>query len=151
VPLHVAFNEQKEVGRPGLSFGNGVRLRADVSGAIGPCCEVVTAWSHGTHQYFEYWSSETCFYLTCHNYSKTHQFSFTVPLRSPDVSDVTGQHGPDHPSVEVTVRDMNTGLTSKGALIATRRLNSAVNTVRVHCADNYSGERTKAPNAEVDE
>ena len=67
-----------------------------------------------------------------------------------DVSDVTGQHGRDHPSVEVTVRDMNLGLTSKVALIGTRRLSSAVNTVRVHCTDNYSGERTKTPNAEVD-
>jgi hypothetical protein len=53
--------------------------------------------------------------------------------------------------VEVTVRDLHPGLTSKEALIGTRNMNSAVNSVRVHCTDSYSGERTKEPNAEADE
>jgi hypothetical protein len=53
--------------------------------------------------------------------------------------------------VEVTVRDKHPGLTREEALIGTRRLNSAVNNVRVHCTDGYSRERTKAPNVDVDE
>ena len=36
MPLHVALNEQKEVGWPGLSLGNVVRLRVDVF--LKPCC-----------------------------------------------------------------------------------------------------------------
>jgi hypothetical protein len=43
--------------------------------------------------------------------------------------------------IEVTVRDMHPGLTSEEALIGTRRVNSAVNTVRVRCANLESGER----------
>jgi len=43
--------------------------------------------------------------------------------------------------VEVNLRDMHPGLTSEEALIGTRRLDSSVNTVRVHCADLESGER----------
>jgi hypothetical protein len=49
--------------------------------------------------------------------------------------------------VEVTVRDMHPGLKSEDALIDTRRLDSAVNTVRVQCSDLESGERTNVPDA----
>jgi hypothetical protein len=53
--------------------------------------------------------------------------------------------------IEVTVRDLHSGLTSEEALIGKRRVDSAVNTVRVHCTDSYSGERTKVPDGEEDE
>ena len=33
-------------------------------------------------------------------------FSFTVPRTSPDVSDVTGQHGLDHPSVVIDLPEL---------------------------------------------
>jgi hypothetical protein len=33
-------------------------------------------------------------------------FSFTVPRRGPDVSDVTGQHGLDHPSVVIDLPEL---------------------------------------------
>jgi hypothetical protein len=53
--------------------------------------------------------------------------------------------------IEVTVRDLNPGLTSEEALIGTRRMNSAVNTFNVRCSDSDSGERTKVPDGEEDE
>ena len=53
--------------------------------------------------------------------------------------------------VEVTVRDMRPGLTSEEALIGVRRLNSAVNIVRVRCTSIESGKRTNMPDGEEDE
>jgi hypothetical protein len=45
--------------------------------------------------------------------------------------------------IEVTVRDLHPGLTSEEALIGTRNMNSAVNSVRVHCTDSYSAEESQ--------
>jgi hypothetical protein len=53
--------------------------------------------------------------------------------------------------IEVTVRDLHPGLTSEEALIGARHVDSAVNTVRVHCTDLESGDGTKVLDGEEDE
>jgi hypothetical protein len=53
--------------------------------------------------------------------------------------------------IEVTMRDMHPGLTSKEALIGTRIMNSAVNTFHILCTDSDFGERTKVPDGEEDD
>jgi hypothetical protein len=53
--------------------------------------------------------------------------------------------------VEVTVREMYTGLTREEALLGTRLSNSDVNTFRVYCTALESVEQTQVPDGEEDE
>ena len=53
--------------------------------------------------------------------------------------------------MDVAVWDMYPGLTEEEALIGARPVNSAVNTVRVHCTDLEAGEGTQVPDGEEDE
>jgi hypothetical protein len=53
--------------------------------------------------------------------------------------------------MDVAVWDMFPGLTEEEAVMGARHVDSAVNTVQVHCADLKSGEGTQVPDGEEDE
>ena len=91
------------------------------------------------------WSGENGYHWKTGFTSSTSSYTVRYPLqriqktRVLNIDKSVSDQGPFF--VEITLRDMHPGLTSEEALIGTRRLDSAVNTVRVHCADLESGER----------
>jgi hypothetical protein len=93
------------------------------------------------------WSGENAYHWKTGFTSSTSSYTVRYPLQRIQKTRVLNRSVSDQGPffVEITLRDMHPGLTSsltsEEALIGTRRLDSAVNTVRVHCADLESGER----------
>jgi hypothetical protein len=95
------------------------------------------------------WSGETAYHWKTGFTSSTSSYTVRYPLQRIQKTRVMNidESGSDAYTaqkgtfvVEVNLRDMHPGLTSEEALIGTRRLDSSVNTVRVHC-DLEPGER----------
>ena len=86
-------------------------------------CEWFVLGTQNTHHWYTIFSSSTS--------------SYAVRQPLSQISKTTGvweAYKQDHFEIEVTVRDMHPGLTNEDALIGTRRINSAVNTVQLKCA-----------------
>jgi hypothetical protein len=93
-----------------------------------------------THQWYNIFSSSTSSSYTVRQ--PLSQISQQTRALSIDTSLWDAYISKQDPfEIEVTVRDMHPGLTNEEALMGKRRVNSAVNTVLVRCANLESGER----------
>ena len=153
VPMLKCECSEHETTSSGREYGGDERSsEASACRVEGEVCWIVSvrglvpSFVYEVHfQFSLQWSGENGYHWKTGFTSSTSSYTVRYPLqriqktRVLNIDKSVSDQGPFF--VEITLRDMHPGLTSEEALIGTRRLDSAVNTVRVHCADLESGER----------